>query len=37
MDDPDFRKNLQCFKNVEEQLNKRIDVDFRDVIGACDR
>ncbi len=36
-DDPDYQKILDCFKPVKEQLKERIDVDFRDVIGACAR
>lgn len=32
--DPDYQRILSCFKGVQEQLEDRIDVDFRTVIQA---
>jgi hypothetical protein len=33
-DDPDYQRILECFKDVPAALEKRIDVDYRKVIGA---
>ncbi len=33
-EDPDYQRILECFKNVPQALEQRIDVDFRMVIGA---
>jgi hypothetical protein len=33
-EDPDYKRILECFKDVPEALEERIDVDFRTVIGA---
>jgi hypothetical protein len=33
-DDPDYQRILDCFKNVPAALEKRIDVDYRKVLGA---
>ncbi len=33
-DDPDYRRILDCFKDVPAALEQRIDVDYRKVIGA---
>jgi len=34
IEDPDYQRILECFKNVPAALEKRIDVDYRKVIGA---
>jgi hypothetical protein len=34
-DDPDYQRILDCFKNVPKALERRIDVDYRNVIGAA--
>lgn len=36
-DDPDYQRILQCFEGLQESLEQRIDVDFRDVIQAAAR
>ena len=36
VDDPDYRKILSCFDGVQDALAKRIDVNYRNVIGSCD-
>jgi mono/diheme cytochrome c family protein len=36
-DDPDYRRILACFDGVQEALKQRIDVDFRQVLQACER
>jgi len=36
-DDPDYRKILACFDGVQDALALRNDVDFRQVILACER
>ena len=33
-EDPDYRRILECFRNVPEALEERIDVDYRKVISA---
>lgn len=33
-DDPDYQRILDCFKDVPAALEKRIDVDYRKVLGA---
>ena len=33
-DDPDYRRILDCFKDVPAALEKRIDVDYRKVLGS---
>ena len=35
-DDPDYQKILACFAGVQEALALRNDVDFRNVMQACD-
>ena len=34
VDDPDYRKILSCFDGVQDALAKRIDVNYRNVIGS---
>ncbi len=36
-DDPDYLKILACFDGVQEALAQRVDVDFRNVLGLCER
>jgi len=36
-DDPDYQLILKCFDKVPQLLEKRIHVDFRDVIESCGR
>jgi hypothetical protein len=35
-EDPDYKRILACFEGVQEELKKRIDVDYRDVIGGVE-
>ena len=36
VDDPDYQKILACFAGVQEALAQRNDVDFRNVMQACE-
>jgi hypothetical protein len=35
-EDPDYQRILACFEGVQEELKKRIDVDYRDVICGAE-
>jgi hypothetical protein len=35
-EDPDYKRILACFENVQEELAKRIEVDYRKVIESSD-
>jgi hypothetical protein len=35
-EDPDYKRILACFEGVQEELKKRINVNYRDVIGGVE-